>query len=180
LRIDGQLVAANRLFWPQYLAPGSHVFEAKKPGFGSAMETRTLAVGNAVVALKLKAGVDEGAAPGAGTKDEPKRMPTRVKVAWIAGGVLGGIAIGTWMGAGGTYFSMEDAVDGNGCGNGCREQYDSRKTLLTGLSTTAVISGALGLGALGYAIYGTLTNRQGQVGVRLLPTTNGAVLVGTF
>jgi hypothetical protein len=183
--IDGVVVPANRLFWSYFVPAGKHTVEAKKDGFVTELQRLTLGLGTETeVTLKLVAAPVDNA----GEKQEPKpvlvpkdaKMPPLVIAAWVGFGVFGGVAIGTTIGARQTYSKMEEAWNIRAYDSAQDTAFTSRKPQLEGLSTTALVTGILGLGALGYALHGTLKVSKTNVDLRATPAVNGAMLVGRW
>jgi hypothetical protein len=182
--IDGVTIPSNQVPWPQYVSAGKqHTVEVKKDGYIAQQERVTLGMGiETEVELKLVA-IPAGQGPKAidsKVPPKPAKMPPLVMAAWIGGGVLGAVAIGTGIGAVRTYKPMEDDWHYRNCGNQCGLTYNADKSQLAALSTTALVSGVLGLGALGFAIRGTVASVSTRTSLNVVPTRNGLLFVGSW
>lgn len=184
VRIDNEPIASNQVGWTHYVAPGKeHTFQAEKKGFEAVTVKKSFGAGmEETVTLTLVPAKEEAKVPVKveGPKVvQPQGMPMRVKVAWVAGSLLGGVAIGTGIGAGFRYRITNEALKRTPCGDCIRDVGANAPTLerLTGI---AIVTGVLGGGALGLAGYLTWSDRRERVQVRLVPFVNGIELMGTF
>lgn len=103
------------------------------------------------------------------------------KPMWITFGASLGLALGTGIGAGLAYGPMEDAWYERGCGNQCESQFESRRSTVQNLSITTVAFGAVSIASFGVVLASTLVPRKKvDSSAYLLPTANGAAVVGTW
>lgn len=175
VRIGQVDVPTERLSWPQYVAPGTHVFEATKAGFEVSTETREVVAGSAIdVTFKMKVARV--------VKDEPTQRPAKVNPLWIAGGALSAALVVTGVGLGiGSKMRNDQAVAAISARDKQRydEEYGASTSLWTGGFVSASVGVALGVTTLIYAIKShrdAESKRNAAVSLVVVPTVGGVIM----
>jgi len=188
VRIGQVDVPTERLSWPQYVAPGTHVFEATKAGFEVSTETREVVAGSAIdVTFKMKvARVVKSEV----TTQESSTLSPFAKVGFGVAGGLGAVGAGVAIAAGVSYAGYMEAYNRRVCEGDCDADVARRAPTSEGLSRAWVAllgSAAVIGGATAVIQFGILSNDKsgetkpnGKVSLMVVPGLGGLVVRGSW